>query len=141
MNPVASFSDYASNMDFGQSRSSGGLNISGGGVTIKQHDLMNLSRPQVIIPDKFDEYSKVFRNLRVGTRIKGVKVNTGFNKKNKPQYVVGKMKSIKIDRTKQLVSVFISDPSDHSIIEIYPNSIQIMNEGYVKTLDDFLVKD
>jgi len=141
MIPVSTFSDYASSMDFGSPRENMGLNLTIGGVTIKQHDLTNMSRPQIDTKTKFDDLVLKFKSLKTGSRIKGVKVNTGFNGKNKPQVVIGRLKNIVINRAKQEIRVFIYDPINNKEIEIYSETVAPVNESFVKTMDEFLVID
>ena len=143
MTEVSSFSDYASGLgtSLGGGRDTEGLNMTGGGVILKQHPLMDMSRPQKDTRTTFDDYVQQFKRFKNGVRIKGVKVNTGFNNANKPVTVVGRLKEIKIDRPTKTVRIFIFDPATSKEIEIYADTVESVNESYVKTLDEFVVID
>lgn len=141
MNPVSNFSDYAGSIDWGSSRDNGGINMTAGGVTIKQHSLIDMSRPQKSVQSDFDMYLQKFKTLKVGTRMKGIRVNSGYNTKNKPVYVIGRLKTIKIDRHNKQIRVFLYNPQNNEDIEVYADNLESVNESYIKTINDFIVID
>lgn len=116
-------------------------NVMGGGVILKQHALTDLSRPEQDKRTNFDEYINQFKRFKNSSRVEGVLVNTGYNTKNKPVRVVGRLKMIKIDRTNKTVRAFIYDPTNNKELEVYADTLIQVNESYIKSLEEFLIQD
>jgi hypothetical protein len=111
----------------------------GGGIHLKQHQLSDMSRPDDVRRTKFDDYVAKFRTLKVGSRLMGTKVNTGYNSKNKPVRAIGRLRGIKVDRNKGQIQVFLYDPTTNKDFEVYADSVEIITESHIKTFKDFLV--
>lgn len=122
-----------------------------GGVTIKMLPLSGANtRFEDIAPNTFEdnlrEMSSVFRK---GLRSKGVIINSMFEetgKKKHADYAVGSFDHFTIDRKNKIVRAFIRDPKTQKLFEVYPASLQRLNESiiyesntYVKSINEFRV--
>lgn len=110
-------------------------------INIKLLQLNDMSLPEEKNETDFDRMVAKFKGLRTGWRIQGTMVNTGFNSKNQPVTVIGRLKAITIDPKQQVIRVFVTDPTTNKIAELYANSIAVMSESHVKTFDQFLLQD
>jgi len=80
-----------------------------------------------------------FQGFRPGSRVQGQMINTGFNAKNKPQIMIGKLAGIDIDRKNKQFRVFIRDTNTNTIHEVYAHTLSPLSESAVKTFDAFLI--
>jgi hypothetical protein len=101
------------------------------GISIKILPLSDLSRVQAVPTDEFEkEIRQLGEVFKKGSRISGVKVNSTFtNKNHKPDHVIGKFEGLKIDRKQKTIRAFIRDPKDMKIIEVYPETLERLNES------------
>lgn len=114
------------------------------GIAIKVLPLSDLSR---ITPVEIDEFEKEVREMtqhfKKGARTSGIKVNSTFiNSKKEPEIVIGKFESFKIDNNSKTIRAFIRDPKTLKPVEIYPESLNRLNESkshLAKTFLDFLI--
>lgn len=114
------------------------------GIAIKVLPLSDLSR---ITPVEIDEFEKevreMTRHFKKGARTSGIKVNSTFiNSKKEPEIVIGKFESFKIDNNSKTIRAFIRDPKTLKPVEIYPESLNRLNESkshLAKTFLDFLI--
>ena len=115
------------------------------GIAIKVLPLSDLSKIQVSEPDEFEIFIKELSNsFKIGSRISGIKVNSKFVNSNKqPEYIIGKFNGFKIDKADKVIRAFIKDPNSLEIIEVYPDSLNKLNENidyFAKTFIDFIVQ-
>lgn len=116
------------------------------GIAIKILPLADLSNPRADVqPDEFQQEVKQLNDtFKSGSRMKGIAVNTNHTEK-KPTLVVGKFDSFKVDKKTQTIRAFIVDPNSLEKHEVYPESLQKLNEsanfdsGRAKTFLDFLI--
>lgn len=146
MRPVQSFVDrqyFLNSIPFYGKGSNYVTNQSGfnGGISIKFAALKDMSFPEIHNETDFDRLIQYFQGFRLGSRVQGVKINTGYNAKNKAEKIIGKLRNIKINRKEKTVQVFITDPKTGQISEIYSNSLSPLTESHVKTFDQFIVLD
>lgn len=144
MRPVSSFADrqfFLNSIPFYGKGSNYITNQSGfnGGITVKFAALKDMSFPEDHSRSDFDRLASHYRNMRTGTRVQGQLVNTGFNAKNKPQIIIGKLEGIKIDPKEKSIRAFIRDPQTNGTYEVYIHTLGPLSESHVKTLADFLV--
>jgi hypothetical protein len=99
------------------------------GIAISILPLSDLSRPQQVEVD--------------GSRLTGVKVNSTFkNKKHEPENIIGKFEAFKIDKKHKTIRAFIRDPKTMEVIEVYPETLNRLNESksyLAKTFLDFVI--
>lgn len=146
MRPVSSFADrqyFLNSIPFYGKGSNYITNQSGfnGGITVKFAALKDMSRPEEHTRSEFDRMANHYRNMRQGTRVQGQLVNTGFNAKNKPQIIIGKLAGVKIDHKNKQIKAFIRDPQSNGTYEVYAHTLGPLSESRVKTLDQLLVGD
>lgn len=146
MRPVSSFANrqfFLNSIPFYGKGSNYITNQSGfnGGITVKFAALKDMSFPEEKSRTDFDRLVSHFQNYRQGSRVQGQLVNTGFNPKNKPQIVIGKLAGIKIDRKNKEIRAFIRDSRTNDTYEVYAHTLGPMAESYVKTFDSFIVRD
>ena len=83
------------------------------------------------------------RQFKRGSRISGVKVNSTFATKDKnPQVVIGNFESLKIDKQTKTIRAFIRDPKTLKTIEVYPETLNRLNESkshLAKTFLEFVI--
>lgn len=112
------------------------------GVAIKLLPLSDLSRPSQIEVDEFEEEVKAMnQQFKKGSRISGVKVNSTFTNKD-PQIIIGSFESLKIDKDTKTIRAFIRDPKSLKIIEVYPETLNRLNESkshLAKTFLEFVI--
>lgn len=114
------------------------------GISIKILPLSDLSRAEPNDVDEFESQLIELNNeFRIGSRISGIKINSTFtNKKRNPTIIYGKFKGFKIDRKTKTIRAFIQDPKTLKVIEVYPSSLNRLNESRsykAKTFVDFLI--
>jgi hypothetical protein len=114
------------------------------GIAIKLLPLSDLSRPAQVEIDEFEEEIKAMnRQFKRGSRISGVKVNSTFATKDKnPQVVIGNFESLKIDKQTKTIRAFIRDPKTLKTIEVYPETLNRLNESkshLAKTFLEFVI--
>jgi hypothetical protein len=114
------------------------------GISIQVLPLSDLSRPQYVETDEFDqEIKELNQSFKKGSRISGVKVNSVFKNKNgNPENIVGKFESFKIDKSSKTIRAFIRDPKTMKVIEVYPQTLSRLNESadhLAKTFLEFVI--
>lgn len=114
------------------------------GIAISVLPLSDLSRPQVVDINEFDQDIKALNNaFRKGSRLSGVIVNSTFtNKKHEPEQVIGKFESFKVDQKQKTIRAFIRDPKSMKIVEVYPETLTRLTESkshLAKTFLDFVI--
>lgn len=122
-----------------------------GGIAIKLLPLVSKNTKfEEIHPDAFQDSFKEMKSVfRKGTRTQGVIINSTFEgngRKRNPDYAVGSFDKFIIDQKNKTVRAFIRDVKTQKIYEVYPNSLQRLNESvifesnqYVKSIDSFRV--
>ena len=114
------------------------------GIAIKLLPLSDLSRPAQVETDEFEnEVKALSQQFKKGSRISGVKVNSTFTSKDKnPQIVIGKFESLKIDKETKTIRAFIRDPKTSKVVEVYPETLDRLNESkshVAKTFLEFVI--
>jgi len=114
------------------------------GISIKILPLSDLSRVSPIEIDEFQkEVQEMSQHFKKGSRTSGIKVNSPFiNSKKEPDIVIGRFESFKIDKSSKTIRAFIRDPKTLKPIEVYPESLNQLNESrshLAKTFMDFLI--
>lgn len=114
------------------------------GIAIKLLPLSDLSRPSEVEIDEFENEVKAMnQQFKKGSRISGIKVNSTFSNKDKnPKIVIGKFESLKIDKETKTIRAFIRDPKTSKIIEVYPETLDRLNESrshVAKTFLEFVI--
>jgi hypothetical protein len=114
------------------------------GISISVLPLSDLSRPQQVEVDDFVQDVKALNNaFKKGSRLTGVKVNSTFkNKKHEPENIIGKFEAFKIDKKHKTIRAFIRDPKTMEVIEVYPETLNRLNESksyMAKTFLDFVI--
>lgn len=114
------------------------------GIAIKLLPLADLSRPQQINVDEFEqEIHRMNHEFKKGSRIRGIKINSQFTTGDKkPQVVFGKFESLKIDKETKTIRAFIKDPQTLKTIEVYPESLNRLSESkshVAKTFLEFVI--
>ena len=114
------------------------------GITIKMLPLRDLSRPQQVNPSEFDELVKELNQQFIpGRRLSGVVINSNHQKKG-GERVIGRFLGFKLDRKNQIIRAFIHDSEINKRVEIYPETIGLVNESQsfrAKTFMEFLIQD
>jgi len=120
-----------------------------GGISIKLLPLVsNNTKFEDIHPDAFQDSLKEMTSIfRKGIRTQGVIVNSTFEgngKKKNPDYAVGSFDKFVVDNKNKTVRAFIRDIKTQRVFEVYPSSLQRLNESvvfeskqYVKSIDSF----
>lgn len=144
MRPVSSFADrqfFLNSIPFYGKGSNYITNQSGfnGGITIKFAALKDMSLPEEHTRSSFERLANQYRNMRRGSRVQGQLINTGYNAKNKPQIIIGRLEGIKIDYAQKQIRAFIHDSETNKNYEVYIHTLSPITESTVKTLSDFLV--
>lgn len=114
------------------------------GIAIKLLPLSDMSR---VAPVQIDDFEKEIREMtqqfRKGLRTSGIKVNSTFtNPKKQPDLVIGRFESFKIDKDTKTIRAFIQDPKTLKPVEIYPESLNRLNESkshLAKTFLEFVI--
>jgi len=114
------------------------------GISVHLLPLSDLSLPQQIEVDDFDQEIKKLNNLfKKGSRIGGVVVNSTFkNAKGNPDSIIGKFDSFKIDTKHKTIRAFIRDTNSMKLVEVYPETLSKLNESnshLAKTFLEFLI--
>lgn len=114
------------------------------GISIKVLPLSDLSKPEIINVDEFEQEVKALGAMfKKGARIGGIIVNSTFkNEKGNPETVIGKFDSFKIDRKHKTIRAFIQNPKTLKSVEVYPETLSRLTESKVhvaKTFIDFLI--
>lgn len=114
------------------------------GIAISVLPLSDMSRPQVIKVDDFETELKELNSVfKKGSRIGGIKVNSTFKNKNgKPDQIVGKFDSFKVDRKTKTIRAFILDPNTMKKVEVYPETLNRLTESkdyLAKTFLEFVI--
>lgn len=114
------------------------------GIAIKILPLADLSRPSQAHTDEFDrEIQNMNQHFKKGLRTSGIKVNSTFsNKKREPEVVIGRFDSFKIDKKTKTIRAFVLDPKTLKPVEVYPESLNRLNESkshLAKTFLDFVI--
>ena len=114
------------------------------GISITVLPLSDLSRPQDVQVDEFDQEIKELNNaFKTGSRIGGIKVNSTFEDKDgKPDHVIGRFENFKIDRKHKTIRAFIQDPKTMKSIEVYPETLARVSESkehLAKTFLEFMI--
>lgn len=114
------------------------------GIGIKMLPLSDLSRPQNVEIDEFEQELRALEQaFKKGTRIGGIKVNsTHKNKNHQPDTVIGKFDSFKVDKKSKSIRAFIIDPKTMKKIEVYPETLSRLNESNshkAKTFMEFVI--
>jgi len=114
------------------------------GIAIKLLPLSDLSRVSPIKTDEFErEVKEMMQTFKKGARTSGIKVNSQFiSSKKEPEMVIGRFESFKIDRDSKTIRAFIRDPRTLKTVEIYPESLNRLNESkshLAKTFLDFII--
>jgi hypothetical protein len=100
-----------------------------------------------VAPVQIDDFEKEIREMtqqfRKGLRTSGIKVNSTFtNPKKQPDLVIGRFESFKIDKDTKTIRAFIQDPKTLKPVEIYPESLNRLNESkshLAKTFLEFVI--
>lgn len=114
------------------------------GISIQVLPLSDLSRPQEIEIDDFDQEVKLLNQaFKKGSRLGGIKVNSLFtNKDRKPEHIIGRFDSFKIDTKHRTIRAFIQDPKTLKLVEVYPETLSRLTESkshLAKTFLDFVI--
>jgi hypothetical protein len=114
------------------------------GISIKLLPLADLSRPQDVEIDEFDQELKALNNaFKVGSRLGGIKINSTYSDKNgNPEHIIGRFESFKIDRKHGTIRAFIQDATTLKSIEVYPETLSRISESksyLAKTFLEFLI--
>jgi hypothetical protein len=114
------------------------------GISVHLLPLSDLSLPQQIEVDDFDQEIKKLNNLfKKGSRLGGVVVNSTFkNSKGNPDSIIGKFDSFKIDTKHKTIRAFIRDTNSMKLVEVYPETLSKLNESnshLAKTFLEFLI--
>ena len=114
------------------------------GIAIKLLPLSDLSRVSPVQIDEFEEEIKeMTQRFKKGLRTSGIKVNSTFtNSKKQADLVIGRFESFKIDRDTKTIRAFIQDPKTLKPVEIYPESLNQLNESkshLAKTFLEFVI--
>jgi hypothetical protein len=114
------------------------------GIAIKLLPLADLSRVVPVKIDQFDqEVQEMTRHFKKGLRTSGIKVNSTFvNAKREPEIVIGRFDSFKVDKDTKTIRAFIQDPKTLKPVEIYPESLNRLNESkshLAKTFLEFVI--
>lgn len=114
------------------------------GIAIKILPLSDLSRVSPVPSDEFErEVKEMTQTFKKGARTSGIKVNSTFiNSKREPEMVIGRFESFTIDRDSKTIRAFIRDPRTLKTVEIYPESLNRLNESkahLAKTFLDFII--
>lgn len=146
MRPVSNFVDrqyFLNSIPFYGKGSNYITNQSGfnGGISVKFAALKDMSFPEEHKSTDFDRLANHYQGLRIGSRVQGQLINTGFNPKNKPQIIIGKLASVKIDRKRKEIRTYVRDFKTNEIYEIYAHTLNQLHESYVKTFSSFIVRD
>ncbi len=110
------------------------------GIAIKLLPLSDLSRVSTISIDEFEkEIHEMTQRFRKGSRTSGIKINSTFiNPKKEPDMVIGRFDSFKIDKNSKTIRAFIQDPKTLRPVEIYPESLNRLNESKSQKAKTFL---
>jgi hypothetical protein len=114
------------------------------GIAIKLLPLSDMSRVAPVQIDDFEkEIQEMTQQFRKGLRTSGIKVNSTFtNPKKQPDLVIGRFESFKIDKDTKTIRAFIQDPKTLKPVEIYPESLNRLNESkshLAKTFLEFVI--
>ena len=114
------------------------------GIAIKLLPLADLSRPAKVNVDEFDsELKDMSRHFKKGSRTSGIKVNSTFSNKDRdPEIVIGRFDCFKVDKRTKTIRAFILDPKTLKPVEVYPESLNRLNESkshLAKTFMDFVI--
>jgi hypothetical protein len=110
------------------------------GIAIKILPLSDLSRVSPIKTDEFEkEVKEMIQMFRKGTRTSGIKVNSTFiSSKKEPEIVIGRFENFKIDKNSKTIRAFIRDARTLKTVEIYPESLNRLNESKTHLAKTFL---
>jgi hypothetical protein len=114
------------------------------GIAIKLLPLSDLSRVSPVKIDEFEkEVQEMTQHFRKGLRTSGIKVNSTFTSpKKEPEIIIGRFESFKVDKDTKTIRAFIRDPKTLKTVEIYPESLNRLNESkshHAKTFLDFVI--
>ena len=114
------------------------------GISIQVLPLSDLSRPQTVNVDDFEEEVKQMnRTFKPGSRIGGIKINSPFKgKKGQGEPVFGKFEGFKVDKKTKTIRAFITDPKSLKVFEVYPETLSRLNESkshLAKTFLEFVI--
>ena len=114
------------------------------GIAIKLLPLADLSRPANVNVDEFDsELKDMSRHFKKGSRTSGIKVNSTFSNKDRdPEIVIGRFDCFKVDKRTKTIRAFILDPKTLKPVEVYPESLNRLNESkshLATTFMDFVI--
>jgi hypothetical protein len=114
------------------------------GIAIKILPLSDLSRTSPVKTDEFDaEIKEMNRHFKKGIRTSGIKVNSTFsNSKKQPTIIIGRFDKFIIDKKTNTIRAFILDSQTLKPIEVYPESLNRLNESkshLAKTFLDFVI--
>jgi hypothetical protein len=114
------------------------------GIAIKILPLADLSRPQAVNTDEFEqEIHQLNQQFKMGSRISGVKINSTFRTKDRePDVIIGKFDGLKIDQDTQTIRAFIKDPKTLKRVEVYPETLNRLTESkshLAKTFLEFVI--
>lgn len=114
------------------------------GISIRVMPLSDMSRPQEVNVDEFDQDVKQLNHaFKKGVRISGVKVNSPFtNRKENGIQIIGNFDSFKIDKKNKTIRSYIRDPKTMKLVEVYPQTLTRLAESknhQAKTFLEFLI--
>lgn len=99
------------------------------GISIKQVPLSDMSRNGDSGIDEFDMNVNIIKlYFKPGDRVRGIEVNSQLKSEN-GRTVVGKLKSVKINRRDHTIKVFIIDPKTMKETEIYVDTMERIYES------------
>jgi hypothetical protein len=106
--------------------------------------LRDMSRPTTSNLTEFDELiNDLNQKFRPGKRLSGIEVNAHHNKKQDSR-VFGRFLGFSLDRKHQIIRAFIRDTESNQKIEVYPATLDQVNESnsmHAKTFMQFLIQD
>lgn len=101
------------------------------GISIKQVPLSDLSVKGDPGFSDFDiEHNLIKSNYRIGSRVRGIKVNSHLGS-DSAKMVVGKLHKIQPEYSGETLRVWIKDPKTLKIIEVYPETIERLYESHL----------